>query len=435
MTADFQSTDKTENGVWKPGKRWPWMVCIFLLFATALSYLDRNAFSVVAPVIQEEFMWDNATIGKVLSSFFIAYGLMHLVVGFILDNTNIRYTYGFFVFFWSLSQMLTSLATGFKSLFMLRFSLGLFEAAGHPGGMRIISRIIPDRDRTLANSILISGGSLGALIAPPLMISLNNTVGWRYGFVILGGLGVVWAVAWMVWFRPSEEILTGKRGGKRILEDADKWRVILGNPRFWSCALGALLVIPIIHVTYSWVAIYFVQVWDMQLKVDLAGYLLVIALGFEAALYVSGFLVSFLSRSGMSTGVARKYVLVGAALFMLPVAFITYSSTVLMAVAFLFCLNFGRAAFNPVFYSFIQEIAPQRVGTIGGIMGAIGAFSGSLLIYLFGLISRDNDFQTPFILISVISVLGIVPLLLVNWDLKHPQPVLTIEKPEYDTVQ
>ena len=120
------------------------MVCIFLLFATALSYLDRNAFSVVAPVIQEEFEWNNETIGKVLSSFFLAYGMMHLVVGFILDNTNIRYTYGLFVLFWSLSQMFTSLATGFKSLFLLRFSLGMFEAAGHPGGMRIISRIISE---------------------------------------------------------------------------------------------------------------------------------------------------------------------------------------------------------------------------------------------------------------------------------------------------
>jgi len=420
MSQPTTSATEKENSTtaWKPSKWWMWKVCIFLLFATTLSYLDRNAFSVVAPVIQEEFNWDNATIGQILSAFFIAYGIMHLFVGVILDNTNIRYTYGLFVLFWSLSQMLTSLAQGFASLFGFRFSLGVFEAAGHPGGMRIIARIIPERDRTLANSILISGGSLGALLAPPLMIYLNNTIGWRYGFVVLGSLGVVWAALWMWWFRPPEEILTGKKEGKRIIEEEDQWKNILHNPKFWACVAGALLVIPIIHVTYSWVSIYFVQEWDMELKVDLAKYLLIIALGFEAALYITGFLVSYLARKGVPTGKARKMILAGAALFMFSVAFITTSPTVMVAVAFLFCLNFGRAAFNPIFYSFIQEISSQRVGTLGGIMGAIGSFSGSLLIYIFGLISEGADFDIPFMLIGTIAILGTVPMLFVNWDKK-----------------
>lgn len=401
---------------WMPGKWWPWKVCIFLLFATTLSYLDRNAFSVVAPALQEEFSWDNERIGKILSAFFIAYGLMHLFVGFILDNTNIRITYGLFVLFWSLSQMALSLARGFTGLFAFRFSLGIFESAGHPGGMRIISRIIPERDRTLANSMLISGGSLGALIAPPLMIFLNNSIGWRYGFVVLGGFGVIWALLWLLWFRPPEEILTGKKEGRRLFAKEDQWNYIIKNSKFWACIAGALLVIPIIHVTYSWVAIYFVQEWNMELKVDLAKYLLFIALGFEIALYVSGFLVSFFTRRGISISRVQKSILIGTAVFMFSVVFITNSPSVLVAVAFLFCLNFGRAAFNPIFYSFIQQIASQRVGTIGGIMGAIGAFSGSLLIYIFGIISKGADFKVPFILIGVIAVLGIIPLILVDWD-------------------
>lgn len=303
-------------------------------------------------------------------------------------------------------------------LFAFRFSLGIFEAAGHPGGMRIIARIIPERDRTLANSILISGGSLGALLAPPLMIFLNDTIGWRYGFVVLGSLGIVWAGLWMWWFRPPEEILTGKKEGKRIIREEDRWPNIVRNPKFWACVAGALLVVPIIHVTYSWVSIYFVQEWDMELKVDLATYLLIIALGFEAALYLTGFLVSYLTRRGIPTGKVRKIILAVAALFMFSVAFITTSPTVLAAVAFLFCLNFGRAAFNPIFYSFIQEISDQKVGTLGGIMGAIGAFSGSLLIYLFGIISEGADFSVPFMLIGGIAILGTLPMLLINWDRK-----------------
>ncbi|MBF0432021.1 MAG: MFS transporter [Fibrobacteria bacterium] len=409
-------TDSSSD--WNPGKSWPWLVCIFLMFATSLSYLDRNAFSIVAPVIQGEFGWDNETIGRALSAFFIAYGIMHLFVGLILDSTNIRFTYGLFVMFWSITQMCTGLVQGLMTLFLCRFMLGIFESAGHTGGMRIISRIVPERDRTLANSILISGGSFGALIAPPLMIYLNSTVGWRYGFMVLGGLGVVWSILWMMWFKAPEYILTGKKSGKVVLLEEDRWSYILKSPKFWGCIGGALLVIPIIHVTYSWVAIYFVQVWDMQLKIDLAGYLLVIALGFEVALYVSGVLVSYLSRRGMSPGLVKKYILIGSAIMMGSVAFITSSPTVIVAVVFLFCLNFGRAAFNPIFYSFIQSISQRRVGTMAGIMGAIGSFAGSALIYVIGIISKDAGFQVPFIMVGVIGVLGVIPLLFVNWDKK-----------------
>jgi sugar phosphate permease len=400
---------------WTPSKAWPWKVCIFLLFATTLSYLDRNAFSVVAPVIQEDFNWDNETIGRVLSAFFFAYGLMHLVVGFILDRKNIRVTYGLFVLFWSISQMLTSLSKGFLSLFAARFSLGIFESAGHPGGVRIIARIIPRKDRTLANSMLISGGSFGALIAPPLMILLHNTVGWRYGFVMLGGLGLLWSALWLMWFRPPDHILTGKQDGVRKLVKEDEWGNIIRNPKFWASIAGALLVIPIIHVTYSWVSIFFVQEWGMELEKDLAANLLIIALGFEAALYVTGALVSILSRKGVESGTARKYILIGAAILMASVAFITTSPSVKISVVFLFCLNFGRASFNPIFYSFIQEISPQRVGTIAGIMGAIGAFSGALIINLVGKISGEG-FTVTFIIIGCIAVLGILPMLFIKWE-------------------
>ena len=69
---------------------WPWQVCVFLLFATALSYLDRQALSIAAPVIRQEMKLDNAQLGLLLSAFFYAYSLMHLGVGWVLDRFNIR---------------------------------------------------------------------------------------------------------------------------------------------------------------------------------------------------------------------------------------------------------------------------------------------------------------------------------------------------------
>jgi predicted MFS family arabinose efflux permease len=396
--------------------KWPWLVCIVLMLATFLSYIDRNAFGVVAPEIQKEFLWDNEKMGKLFSAFFWAYGLMHLFVGFFLDRFNIRYVYGIFVFFWSLSQLMIGFARSFAGIFACRFSLGIFEAAAQPGGARIISRIIPRQDRTLANSILISGGSIAASFAPIIVISLNNWIGWRYAFIFLGMLGICWTIFWISWFKPPEEVLKGTVKGKLQLKENDKWGVILRNPKFWACFVGAVMVIPIIHIVYSWITIYFVQTWNLDLKVDLAVYLLLAGLGFELGLYTTGGAVSFFSRKGFAVGRLRKIVLVFASLAMLSIAFLNYSPAPLFAVFLFFLLNLGRAAFGTIFLSFNQEISEARVGFIAGLMGAIGSFSGAGLISLIGQISKGGDFTLTFIIVGSMGFLGCLPFLFINWD-------------------
>jgi sugar phosphate permease len=397
-------------------KSWPWLVCVVLMLATFLSYIDRNAFGVVAPEIQEEFTWDNKTMGNLFSAFFWAYGIMHLFVGFFLDRYNIRYTYGIFVFLWSLSQILIGFARSFAGIFICRFSLGVFESAAQPGGARIIARIIPRKDRTMANSILISGGSIAASFAPFVVIALNSWIGWRYAFVFLGLLGIIWAIFWMSWFKPDESVLKGTVDGKKEFTEEDKWSSIFRNGKFWACIAGAVLVIPIIHIVYSWITLYFVQTWNLDLKVDLAVYLLLAGLGFELGLYTTGGIVSFFSRRGIAVGKLRKIVLVFAAICMLAISFLSKSPTPMFAVFLFFLLNIGRAAFGTIFLSFNQEISKARVGFIAGLMGALGSFSGAAMISLIGNISQGGNFSLTFLLVGIMGMLGCLPFLFVNWD-------------------
>lgn len=67
---------------------WPWKVALFLLGATALSYLDRQALNVVAPIVQRELGLDNAELGFLMSVFLYSYGAMHLFVGFFLTGST-----------------------------------------------------------------------------------------------------------------------------------------------------------------------------------------------------------------------------------------------------------------------------------------------------------------------------------------------------------
>lgn len=398
-----------------PSRYWPWKVVAFLLTATLLSYLDRQALSVVAPRVAAELDLDNARLGLLLSAFFWSYALMHLVVGWPLDRFNLRVVYPLFVGLWSLAQMGCGLARSFRALFVARLFLGAFEAAGQPGAARIIARIMTQKDRTFANGLMMSGGSLGAMIAPPLMIWLANTWGWREGFVLLGLAGLLWAGAFAAWFRAGREVLHGSRGGGAA-EAENQWSVILRSPRFWACALGAACTIPLIHIAAAWVPTYFVQRWKFDLTGRLGVILLVIYAGLDAGFIGGGALVRWLSRGGRPVARARKTVMTASAALIACAALVPLAPTPWIAVALIFLLNMGRASWGAIFLAFNQDIAPGRVAQIAGIYGCIGALMGALLVWLIGIISRSVGFDIPFLMIGALGVAGTLPVVLARWE-------------------
>ncbi len=393
---------------------WSWKVCVFLLFATALSYLDRQALSIAAPVIRQEMALDNAQLGLLLSAFFYAYSLMHLGVGWVLDRFNIRLTYAFFVAAWSIAQGAAGLTSGFAGLFTARLFLGGFEAAAQPGAARIIAAIVPQKDRSLANGIMMSGGSLGAIIAPALMITLINTIGWRLGFIVLAGLGLVWSALWLAWFRPAPGTLVRRTAAARSKQD--EWGAIVRNRRFWSCVIGAAFTIPIIHISSSWIPTYFVQQWKLPLSAGLGAYLMIVYLGLDLGFLGGGAAVSLLIRRGIGVGAARRIVLAVSALLIMSAALTPWAPSAGWAVALVFTLNLGRASWGANFLAFNQDIAPGRVGLMAGVMGCIGAFSGALLVWAIGWISKSAGFTVPFIMIAGLALLGTAPFFLLDRD-------------------
>lgn len=394
---------------------WPWRVCLFLLTATLLSYLDRQALSVVAPRVSAELNLDNAQLGLLLSAFFWTYALMHIFIGYLLDRFEIRATYPLFVGLWSLSQIACGLAAGFTGLFTGRLFLGAFETAGQTGAARIIARILPPQDRVFANGIMMSGGSIGAMIAPPLMIWLANGFGWRTGFILLGLAGVVWAVAFYLWFRPAPGLMRPAASAQARAAD-DTWRRILRDPRFWSCVAGAAFTIPIIHISSAWVPTYFAQHWKLPLSASLGGYLLIIYAGLDAGFLGGGALVRHLTRAGMPVARARKRAMAVSAALVLAAAFVPLAASPWMAVGLIFLMNAGRACWGAIFLAFNQDIAPTRVAMVAGVFGCIGSLAGAILVWGIGIISKSHGFQIPFLMIGGLAVAGTVPLLLAAWE-------------------
>ncbi len=300
------------------GRAWPWKVCIFLLFATMLSYLDRQALSVVAPTVKAELGLDNEKLGRLFLAFFTAYGV-------------------------------------------------------------------------------------------------SSVVGWRMAFVALGACGLVWALGWVLWFRPPAAVSVSGPSAALPAREREPWAQILRLPRFWACVLGAAFTIPIIHIMGSWVPMYLSQTWKIPLGAGMAAYLFLIYLGLDLGFLTGGAVTSLLVRRGVSVPAARKMVMAGSTALILLAAAVPRAPSVSAAVALVALVNAGRAAWGATFLAFNQEIAPGRVATMAGFMGFVGAESGALLSWAIGVISRDRGFGVPFMLVAVLGLAGLVPMLLTRW--------------------
>jgi len=170
-----------------------------------LLYVDRIAISTAKAPITAEFAMSDTAFGWILSAFALGYALFQTPAGMFADRYGPRVVIAAIVSLWSLFTALTGLTWSLISLLLSRFLFGAAEAGAYPGIARAFYAWLPVGERGLAQGINFSGSRLGAAFALPAIAWLITRFGWRTSFFILGGAGLLWASAWLIWFRNTPE--------------------------------------------------------------------------------------------------------------------------------------------------------------------------------------------------------------------------------------
>ena len=161
---------------------------------------DRIMISVAKDPVAEELMLSDKQMGWVLSIFALGYALFQTPSGYLADKFGARKVLAAVVALWSIFTALTGAVFNFISLLIVRFIFGVGEAGAFPSMSRAVFKWIPITERGIVNGINFSGGRVGAAIALPLAAWMIGVAGWRMSFLILGVVGVVWAIIWYWWF-------------------------------------------------------------------------------------------------------------------------------------------------------------------------------------------------------------------------------------------
>ena len=182
-----------------------WWIGGLLFASTVINYLDRQTLSVLGPTLKTEFRWSNQDFALIIIAFRVAYAVMQTVAGRVLDRVGTRNGLTLSVVWYSSVAVLTSLASGLRSFCGFRFLLGAGEAANWPGATKAVSEWFPRRERGWAVALFDSGSSVGAAIAPVLVLFLiSRCGGWRPAFVVTGLLGFAWLLVWRRSYHPPE---------------------------------------------------------------------------------------------------------------------------------------------------------------------------------------------------------------------------------------
>ena len=211
----------------------------FTLAMIAIAYLDRVCISTAAPAIQGELALSDRQMGFVFSAFTLSYAIFEVPSGWLADRFGARLALSRIVVWWSAMTAATGIAGGFGSLFLVRFLFGIGEAGAFPTSARIYARWMPVRLHGRLFGVLLAAAALGGALTQPMVVALLGRIGWRWSFAIFGVVGMVWSVAFWLWFRDdphehpgvneAELLLIAEGGASRAPHAPVPWSLLLRN--------------------------------------------------------------------------------------------------------------------------------------------------------------------------------------------------------------
>lgn len=407
-----------------------WRLCLLLFLATTLNYLDRQTISILAPILQKEMHLDNEALGWLFAVFYYTYTFSQMAVGPLLDRLHLRWAFGAAVLLWSIVSAATGLASGFASLIVFRMLLGIAEAANWPAAIRIVARSMEPRERSLGNGIFTSGTSVGALVAPALILGIASAMGWRWAFILLGAFGGVWFIGWVLATRSPKLGPVWQDAPKQPGARAESLARVLGqivkSPRFLPVLAVAVLVNPYLYFSVNWLPTYFAQQRGLSPGRELAWILTAIYLGLDLGNLLCGGSVLALTRRGRPLLAARRTVFLAATVPLAACAFVPLLPRLGQAVLVLVAVNIGLGVWVAMYLTMVQDVSTTHVSTALGLLSGCGSLAGALAMWAVGMVTHQTgSFAIPMIAFSIAGVLSAVAGCAASRELPQSEMVAT----------
>ncbi|MDJ0034400.1 MFS transporter [Pantoea allii] len=409
-------------------------ILLFLFLATVFNYADRATLSVVAPFMSQELGFDPEAMGLAFSAFGIAYVIMQLPGGWLLDRYGARMVYGCALIGWSLVTMLQGTISLYASplmvLIILRLLMGAIEAPAFPANSRLSVQWFPNKERGLVTSVYQSAQYISLGIITPLMTIILHHLSWHYVFYYIGAIGVILGFLWLYKVRDPlqhpnvspEEIHYIREGGgepslgsKKVSEKITlaQFKNVCVNRMMIGVYIGQFCVTSITWFFLTWFPTYLYQAKGMSiLKVGLIASIPAIA-GFIGGL-LGGVFSDALLKRGYSLTVARKLPVTGGMLLSCVIVVANYTASEVVVVAAMSVAFFAKG-FGNLGWCVLSDTSPKEVlGIAGGVFNMCGNMASIVTPLVIGVIlTNTQSFDYAILYVGSMGLIGLISYLFI----------------------
>jgi sugar phosphate permease len=410
-----------------------WRRIALVVFITySLAYLDRVNFGVAAAAGMAADLGITAAASSLLSAlFFLSYFLFQIPGTIYAEKRSAKTLIFWCLIAWGALATLTGVVTNLRALMVVRFLLGMAEAAVMPALLVLLSNWFSRAERSRANALMILGNPITVAWMSVGSGYLAHAYGWRVMFWVEGIPSILWAAAWwgLIADRPAEAGWLDPEPAARLQSELAREQSALAPVRNYREAFASPVVGSLAILYFCWSAgIYGFVLWLPSI-LRRAGNLDMVATGWLSAV---PYLVAapamlgasyWSDRAGNRKGFIWPFLLVAALAFF--GSFSVAGSHIWLSYALVVVAAVGMYAPYGPFFAIMPEILPRNVA--GGAMALIngcGALGGFLGTYVVGRISaRVGGATMSFELMgSLLLVSGVIGALLPQGWLRAGSP-------------
>ena len=393
-----------------------WWIVWTLFFSTAINYISRQTFSVLAPLITAQFHLTHTELARILGAFQISYALTWLPGGILLDAVGTRLGLALAVVFWSLVNILSGFATSAFGFASFRFLLGIGEGLNWPGASKAVADWFPREERGLAVAIFDSGSSVGGAVAAVVIPIIALALGWRWAFVFSGGLGFIWLAMWLRIYHPlgshprvtADEVSLIRAGQDAPRVSArsglHRWLGLVGDRNVWGIVLGRALTDPIWWFYVFWLPQYLSDARGFSLqRIALFAWLPFLAA--DLGNFTGGLVSGYFIRRGITVIRARIWVCVFSCLPILAGIPAFSVRNVNVALALICFALWGYASWSTMGLTLPSDLFPEDVvATVTGLSGLAAGLAGTVFTLAVGVLVDRFSYRPAFV------AAGLLPL-------------------------
>ncbi|SHJ07192.1 MFS transporter [Aquimarina spongiae] len=412
------------------GLRW-WIIGLVCL-ATIINYIDRSALGIMWPEMKKDLGLTEEDYAWIINIFTITYAAGKFISGWVYDKVGTKIGFVLSIFFWSLASLLHFFARGLASLGLYRGILGVSEAGNWPGAVKNNAEWFPIKERAVAQGIFNAGAAIGSIVAAPTIAELFGAYGWRWTFIIIGVIGFVWIIPWLIFNKkqPKQHPWITDQEKEYILSDQESTKEdgkqekrlpllkILSFKEAWGILASRFFIEPIWWLFVFWMPIYLNKEYGFNVK-EIGLYAWFPYVGAAIGSIAGGWYVQRLMKS-LSLDKARKRVIAlgGAIIFLAILGAILFADTPIKFVSFVFIVLFGfQFSISNIQTLSSDLLKSKSVGALAGLAGTIGAISVAIMNFVIPKITTVS-YTPAFIILAVLAPLSVLSIFVLIKEIK-----------------